>query len=56
MHSLSAGVEKYLHIKKLFDSQIKFTTAIGVTNTGLSEFVLMMMLWHAKKLHHFMDN
>jgi phosphoglycerate dehydrogenase-like enzyme len=56
VHSLTHGVERYLHIKKFVDSKIKLTRAIGVASTSLSEFVLMGMLWHAKKLHHFMDN
>ena len=55
VHSLTHGVDRYLHLPKFAASNIKLTRAIGIASPSLAEFVTLGMLWHAKKLPTFLD-
>ena len=54
VHSLSAGIEPYLACEEFRNSEIPLTNAKGVFSASLGEFVALGVLYHSKKLEHFM--
>ena len=55
MHALTHGVDNYLRAKDFASSDIMLTKSKGIACAGLSEFIILGMLWHAKHVKSFMD-
>lgn len=55
IHSLSAGVEKYL-FPELIESDVTLTNARGVFKRSLAEFVIAGMLYFTKQIRRLIEN
>lgn len=53
LHSLSVGCDEYCSVQSFRESAIPCTNARGAFSSVLAEYVLLGMLYHAKKVESF---